>query len=169
MVEAAAVLCGLPFRFMRIGELGDAVGLTAKTIRYYESIGLVPEPARSEAGYRDYDGEAVERLEFVKQAQASGLTLAEIGSILEIKDAGGQSCEHTRSLLRRHLVALDAQIEAMRHQRAELAELADRAGGLDPATCTDANRCQVIAERTRVPACEPVRERACDEPRWTMP
>jgi MerR family copper efflux transcriptional regulator len=130
---------------MRIGELGEAVGLTAKTIRYYESIGLVPEPRRTPSGYRDYGADARERLEFVKQAQASGLTLAEIGSILEIKDAGGQSCEHTRMLLLRHLEGLDAQIEAMQQQRRELAELAERAGGLDPSTCTDAHRCQVIS------------------------
>ncbi|MFN3216836.1 MAG: heavy metal-responsive transcriptional regulator [Acidimicrobiales bacterium] len=129
---------------MRIGELADEVGLTTKTIRYYESIGLVPEPGRTQSGYRDYGVDVVERLRFVKQAQASGLTLAEIRSILEIKDAGGQSCAHTRELLLRHLDAIDAQIEAMRRQRHELAELADRAAGLDPETCTDAQRCQVI-------------------------
>ncbi len=130
---------------MRIGELGDAVGLTTKTIRYYESIGLLTEPSRTASGYRDYGDDAIGRLEFVKQAQASGLTLAEIGSVLDIKDAGGQSCEHTRALLLRHLQGLDAQIEAMERQRAELVALAARAGGLDPSTCTDANRCQVIA------------------------
>jgi DNA-binding transcriptional MerR regulator len=129
---------------MRIGELGDAVGLTTKTIRYYESVGLLAEPERTASGYRDYGADAVDRLEFVKQAQASGLTLAEIGSVLDIKDAGGQSCEHTRALLLRHLAGLDAQIEAMKRQRRELATLAERAGGLDPSTCTDANRCQVI-------------------------
>lgn len=132
---------------MKIGELGDSVGLTTKTIRYYESIGLVPEPDRTASGYRDYGDDAMERLEFVKQAQASGLTLAEIGSILEIKDAGGQSCEHTHQLLQRHLDALDIQIEAMRQQRHELATLANRAVGLDPSKCTDENRCQVISAR----------------------
>lgn len=137
---------------MRIGELGEAVGLTAKTIRYYESIGLLPEPARTSAGYRDYGGDAKERLEFVKEAQSSGLTLAEIGSILEIKDAGGQSCEHTQQLLLRHLEALDAQIAAMKRQRRELAELAGRAVGLDPANCTDEHRCQVIIASSLEPA-----------------
>jgi DNA-binding transcriptional MerR regulator len=130
---------------MRIGELADEIGLTTKTIRYYESIGLVPEPERTASGYRDYGDDVAERLRFVKQAQSSGLTLAEIRSILEIKDAGGQSCAHTRELLYGHLDALDAQIEAMQRQRQELAELANRAAGLDPATCTDAQRCQVIA------------------------
>jgi DNA-binding transcriptional MerR regulator len=130
---------------MRIGELADDVGLTTKTIRYYESIGLVPEPGRTASGYRDYGADVAERLRFVKQAQASGLTLAEIRSILEIKDDGGQSCAHTRDLLVCHLDAIDAQIAAMQRQRRELAELADRAVGLDPSNCTDAHRCQVIA------------------------
>ena len=132
---------------MRIGELGDAVGLTTKTIRYYESIGLLAAPERTASGYRDYGTDVVERLDFVKQAQASGLTLAEIASVLDIKDAGGQSCEHTRALLLRHLERLDEQIEAMERQRRELAALAKRAGSLDPSTCTDTNRCQVIVER----------------------
>jgi len=129
---------------MRIGELAEAVGLTTKTIRYYESIGLIPEPGRNSSGYRHYHADAIERLQFIQQAQASGMTLAEIGSILEIKDAGGQSCEHTQQLLGRHLDSLDAQIKAMNKQRSELRQLAQRAERLDPSTCTDANRCQVI-------------------------
>ena len=74
--------------------------VTTKAIRYYESIGLLDEPARTESGYRSYGPEAIERLQFVKQAQSSGLALTEIKSILEIKDQGGQSCEHTRELLK---------------------------------------------------------------------
>ena len=75
---------------MKIGELANTAGVTTKTIRYYESIGVLDEPARSESGYRSYGPAAIERLDFVKQAQSSGLALAEIRSILEIKDQGGQ-------------------------------------------------------------------------------
>ncbi len=95
---------------MKIGELAHTAGVTTKTIRYYESIGLLDEPARTQAGYRSYGPAAIERLGFVKQAQASGLALAEIKSILEIKDRGGQSCEHTRALLKGHLDDVDAKI-----------------------------------------------------------
>lgn len=130
---------------MRIGELADEVGLSTKTIRYYESIDLLPEPERTSAGYRDYDTGAVERLEFIRQAQGSGLTLAEIGSILEIKDAGGQTCQHTRALLRRHLDDLDRQMATLSEQRRELARLYDEADLLDPSNCTEAHRCQVIS------------------------
>jgi len=131
---------------MKIGELADTAGVTTKTIRYYESIGLLDEPARTDSGYRSYGPDAIERLDFVKQSQASGLALAEIRSILDIKDRGGQSCEHTRALLEHHLEELDTKISEMETARLELRAMYERAASLDPSTCTDANRCQVIAE-----------------------
>ncbi|MEZ5244604.1 MAG: heavy metal-responsive transcriptional regulator [Acidimicrobiales bacterium] len=129
---------------MKIGELADLASVSTKTIRYYESIGLLAEPDRTPSGYRDYDGAATERLRFIRDAQATGLTLAEIQSVLELKDAGRNSCAHTRSLLERHLAELDGQIARLVDARRELVELAERAGALDPSDCTDPNRCQVI-------------------------
>lgn len=130
---------------MKIGELADACGVTAKTVRYYESIGLFEEPGRTSSGYRDYRDDAVERLQFIRDAQATGLTLSEIASVLELKMAGKGSCAHTSALIEGHLTAIDAQIEQLTAARRELAALADRATSLDPAACTDPNRCQVIA------------------------
>lgn len=130
---------------MRIGELAEQAGVGTKTIRYYESIGLLDEPVRTASGYRDYDGAAGERLQFVRDAQATGLTLTEIKSVLELKDAGARSCAHTAALLERHLAELDDQIARLQTARSELVELAKRARGLDPAACTDPHRCQVIA------------------------
>ena len=129
---------------MRVGELADRVGVTAKTVRYYESIGLLAEPGRTPSGYRDYGPDAVERLRFVRDAQATGLTLTEIASVLELKNAGERSCAHTAELLERHLAELDEQIQRLTTTRSELERLASRADELDPATCTDPNRCQVI-------------------------
>ena len=130
---------------MRIGELGDRAGVSSKTVRYYESLGLLEEPERTPAGYRDYDDAAVERLRFIRDAQSSGLTLSEIASVLELKGSGERSCAHTTALLERHLSDLDIQIERLKQARTTLAQLADRARSLDPAGCTDPNRCQVIA------------------------
>lgn len=131
---------------MQIGELARTAGVTTKTIRYYESIGVLDEPQRTGSGYRTYGPGAIERLDFVRQAQASGLALSEIRSILEIKDEGGQACRHTTALLRRHLDELDARIVELRAARAELSAMYERAGSLDPADCTDVNRCQIITE-----------------------
>lgn len=129
---------------MRIGALADAVGVNAKTIRYYESVGLMPEPDRTASRYRDYGPEALERLQFIRDAKASGLTLAEIQSILELKDTGHGTCEHTRTLLARHLDDIDNHITRLRHARAHILELLALAESLDPADCTDPHRCQVI-------------------------
>lgn len=130
---------------MRIGELANRVGVTAKTVRYYESIGLLIEPDRTSSGYRSYDASAVERLGFIRDAQASGLTLAEIASVLELKGAGEISCTHTAELLERHVREIDEQVSRLQAARVQLADLASRAKSLDPAGCTDPNRCQVIA------------------------
>lgn len=130
---------------MRIGALADRSGLTTKTIRYYESIGLLDDPERTPAGYRDYRDDAVERLRFIRDAQASGLSLCEVQSILELKDAGARSCDHTIALLERHIADIDEHIARLRVARDELVGLAERARRLDPADCTDPNRCQVIS------------------------
>ncbi len=129
---------------MRIGELADAAEVNTKTVRYYESIGLMPEPPRTPSGYRDYTASALERLRFIRDSQATGLTLAEIQSILELKDSGARTCHHTQTLIDEHLGDIDAQIRRLRDTRRQLVDLADRAARLDPSDCTDPNRCQVI-------------------------
>ncbi|WP_062290817.1 heavy metal-responsive transcriptional regulator [Demequina phytophila] len=130
---------------MKIGELASLGGVTAKTVRYYESIGLLPEPQRRTNGYREYGDEALDRLRFVRDAQASGLTLAEAGDILDMKDRGESTCEHSRATVARHLKDIDAQIASLLAAKAELTALSRRAEALDPAECTDPHRCQVLA------------------------
>lgn len=129
---------------MRIGELAELAEVSTKTIRYYESLGLVDDPDRTASGYRDYDVAALERLRFIRDAQATGLTLAEIASVLELKGAGERSCTHTLALLERHLADVEAQIERLKQTRGVMRDLAARARTLDPAACSDPNRCQVI-------------------------
>ncbi len=129
---------------MRIGELADTIGVNTKTVRYYESIGLMPEPDRTGSGYRDYGPDALGRLQFIRDAQASGLTLTEIRSILELKDAGHGTCEHTRLLLARHLAEIDKQIVRLQQSRIRVVDLRTMADTLDPTDCTDPHRCQVI-------------------------
>ncbi len=129
---------------MRIGALAERSGLSTQTIRYYESIELLPEPDRTPAGYRNYSDDATQRLRFIRDAQASGLTLTEVQTLLSMKDAGSATCSHTLSFLDRHLAEIDVQIERLQAARAEMLELVERARHLDPANCTDPNRCQVI-------------------------
>lgn len=130
---------------MRIGDLAQRTGTTTKTIRYYEEIGLVPEPARDHNDYRDYSDDAIERLEFIRDAQATGLTLTEIASVLDLRSQGETTCDHVIDLLERHMSALDRHITNLEQTREKLASLTERARTLDPADCVDPNRCQTIA------------------------
>jgi DNA-binding transcriptional MerR regulator len=130
---------------MRIGELAQRTGATTKAICYYETLGLLPQPDRTPSDYRDYGADAIERVRFIKDAQAGGLTLTEIRSLVELKTAGQATCEHTIELLRRHLADIDTQITQLDAARSSLAALAERAATLDHADCTDPHRCHVIA------------------------
>ena len=130
---------------MKIGELGHRGGVSTKTIRYYEGIGLLPAPRRSPNGYRDYDEAAVARLQFIRDAQATGLTLTEVSSILELRQAGETTCHHVVELLEDHLGSLERHISQLERTRAALTSLTARARSLDPANCTDPIRCQTIA------------------------
>jgi copper ion binding protein len=130
---------------MRIGELATATGMSTKAIRYYEGIGLLPDPTREANGYRVYDPGSVDRIRFIKDAQTSGLSLAEVGMILDMKDQGESTCGHVIWLLDEHLASVDRQIEELTRTRARLEEMTARARSLDPADCRDPNRCQAIS------------------------
>ena len=134
---------------MKIGELAASAGLNAKTIRYYEDLELLPEPTRLPNGYRDYDTSAIDRLSFIKDAQASGLSLVEIAMILDLRDQGESTCDHVIALLGMHLEDLDRQIDDMHRARAKLEALTKKARSLDSAACEDPNRCQTIARQTK--------------------
>lgn len=135
---------------MRIGEVAQETGVPTKTIRYYEDIGVLPEPDRADNGYREYGSETVARLRFVRDAQATGLSLTEISSILDLRGQGETTCHHVIDLLERHLSDLDRHIETLHKTRDHLAQLTARAQDLDPAACTDPNRCQTISEDTEI-------------------
>jgi len=133
---------------MLIGELGRKAGVPAKTIRYYEEIGLLPEPNRNANAYREYENHSVDRLRFIRDAQATGLTLTEIASILDMRDQGEQTCHHVIGLLEEHLAAIDRQIRQLAKTRKVLGAMTEHARSLDPGDCADPNRCQTIATPT---------------------
>jgi MerR family copper efflux transcriptional regulator len=129
---------------MRIGELSKRTSVPTKTIRYYEEIGVLPPAERSDNDYRVYGTDAVERLEFIKDAQATGLTLDEIATVLRLRGRGESTCEHVTHLLGHHLAQVDSRIEALRATRTRLVAMIDRAQSLDPSECLDPHRCQII-------------------------
>ena len=74
---------------MRIGELAEQAGMTTKTLRFYEQAQVLPQPARTASGYRDYDETSLARLRFVRAAQGAGLSLAEILGVHAALDGAG--------------------------------------------------------------------------------
>ena len=84
---------------MRIGELAERAGTTAKTLRFYEEQGLLPPAERTPSGYRDYAPETAARIDFVHRGQAAGLTLAQIRQILDIRDDGAAPVSYTHLTL----------------------------------------------------------------------
>lgn len=95
---------------MFIQELAKRSGVPAKTIRYYESIGLLPEPERAENNYRQYAPEAVERLRFIVSARSLGFSLAEISQFLAARDAGTLPCKRVLDSFDQRILDIDRRI-----------------------------------------------------------
>ncbi len=107
-------------RGMQIGRLAEEAGINPKTIRYYEEIGLLPRPRRTDAGYRLYGNEMVELLRFIRKAQDLGLSLSEIRELAEIRSGGDLPCVHLRDLLEQKVADLGERIREMKKLRDEM-------------------------------------------------
>jgi DNA-binding transcriptional MerR regulator len=129
---------------MKIGELAARSGITAKAIRFYEQAGVLPEPGRTPGGYRDYGEDFVERLEFVRRAQAAGLTLKQAGQILAVRDGGQAPCEHVQDLLARRLAEVRAHIAELVTLEQHLQALLDNAHSATPAAHDAAGVCWIL-------------------------
>ena len=129
---------------LRIGELAERSGVADRTIRYYEGVGVLDRPPRTAGGYRDYDTATLERLRFVRAAQAVGLTLGEIREIVELRERGRTPCAHVTELLQRRAAEIEDRIAELGKMRAELRRLARRARTLDPRDCDPNRVCHVI-------------------------
>ncbi|MDZ7883656.1 MAG: heavy metal-responsive transcriptional regulator [Mycobacterium sp.] len=133
---------------MRIGEVAAAAGLPTQTIRFYERKGLLPQPRRGTNGYRVYDAPTLTRLRFIRSGQGAGLTLVEIATILELRGEGAKPCTHVLGLLSTKLHDVKARQRELSALETELEGLIGRSRRLDPADCTDAEICHIIAPHT---------------------
>lgn len=103
-----------------IGEIAKRVGVTTKTIRYYESMGLLGEARRTDSGYRVYSDQDLDRVRFIQGAKALGLSLSEIKDIVGIWAGGVRPCGHVSQLIDDKLADLDRRIDALIRFRDEL-------------------------------------------------
>lgn len=119
---------------MNIGEAAERSGLNSKTIRYYESLGLV-EPDRAENGYRDYSGRDVAQLQFLQHCRSVGFNLDECRELLALyRDPNRRSAE-VKALVLSHVAQVEAQLEQLETMRSTLLSMAEQCPGDDHADC----------------------------------
>lgn len=138
---------------MNIGQAADRSGVSAKMIRYYESVGLVPKPNRRESGYRDYDGSDVHRLAFVRRARDLGFSVDRIRELLNLWSDRTKDNAEVRALARSHIAEMEAQAVKIVEMIATLRRLVE--------SCKKPNRsdCPIMADLSsgrRRPAVAPV-------------
>ena len=114
---------------MRIREAGEAVGMSADTLRYYEKIGLVPRPARAPGGQRTYAERDLARLRFVTRAQAIGFSLQEIKQLLRFREDPVKCSKGVRALAREKCGQLRARQQALDQMERELTLLVNLCSG----------------------------------------
>ena len=114
---------------MNIGQAAKASGVSAKMIRYYESVGLIPAPARTEAGYRTYGAEEVQTLNFIRHARLLGFSLAELAKLLALWNDRERASAEVKSVALAHIADLDRKIAHMAALRDTLRQLTDCCAG----------------------------------------
>jgi MerR family mercuric resistance operon transcriptional regulator len=108
---------------MKTGELAARAAVNVQTVRFYERRGILPKPARSRGGYRDYPADAVRLISFVKRAQDLGFTLVEIEDLLRLRDSRRVSCAAVKAAGESKMAAVDAKIADLKAMKRALAVL----------------------------------------------
>lgn len=116
-------------------ELARRTGCNLETIRYYEKIGMMPDPPRTASGYRVYDAGHVSRLRFILRARELGFAIEEIRGLLQLVDGGTQTCAEVKARTESHLADVRAKIADLRRIERVLATTAASCSGDDVPEC----------------------------------
>lgn len=108
---------------MKIGELARSTGTQVETIRYYERVGLLPAPARTDGNYRVYEATHVERLSFIRHCRSLDMTLDEIRVLLRFRDAPAGNCDEINALLDEHIAHVAERLDELRALERQLKAL----------------------------------------------
>jgi DNA-binding transcriptional MerR regulator len=128
---------------MKIGEVADRAGVSVDTVRFYERVGVLPTPARTESGYRDYEPGTIERIRLTRELQAIGFTLNDAVGALTAHDAGGATCESERWRLDAVLARVDAKLAELTALRGRIVQAQE---------ACDGGRCMFTSRQRSQPA-----------------
>jgi MerR family mercuric resistance operon transcriptional regulator len=118
----------IPTNRLQRAELAKRTGAHLETVRYYEKVGLLPEPPRTAAGYRSYDDSHERRLRFVMRARELGFTLEKVRALLRLVDERDRPCAEARDLAATQLADVRAKIADLRRMERVLKEVVARCG-----------------------------------------
>ncbi len=104
----------------KIGELAERSGCLVETVRYYERIGLLPEPVRAANNYRSYNDEHADRLLFIRHCRALDMSIDEIRELIGIRGLPDSNCTGVNELVDRHIAHITERISALRALEAQL-------------------------------------------------
>ena len=113
---------------LKIGELAARTDCPVETIRYYEREALLPEPTRSQGNYRLYGDTHVERLQFIRHCRSLDMTLDEVRTLLQLKDAPQDSCHEVNALLDKHIGHVAQRISELKNLQVQLKSLRAQCG-----------------------------------------
>ncbi|MGJ4885577.1 MULTISPECIES: helix-turn-helix domain-containing protein [unclassified Bradyrhizobium] len=111
---------------LTIGDLAKRTGTKVETIRYYERIGLLPLPARTEGNYRAYDNDQLGRLSFIRRARDLGFSIDQVRDLLDLADQRDRSCDAVDVIAGQHLAEIERKIADLVALRDELADVIGR-------------------------------------------
>lgn len=120
---------------MNIGQAADQSGIPAKTIRYYESIGLIRPAGRTDGNYRDFDDSAVRMLQFVKRARDFGFSIDDCRELLSLYQDRRRSSADVRTIAERRVAEIDRKVRELLALRGALGQLVERCHGDDRPDC----------------------------------
>lgn len=133
---------------MRIGKLAARTGCLVETIRYYESVGVLPQPQRGPNNYRYYGDAHVRRLSFVRRCRQLGFSLEEVRAFLNMIDGNHYRCAEVQEIGTAHLTEVRARLKDLREMERSLAELLSRCSG---GTTPDCAMLEVLFDDQSVP------------------
>lgn len=120
---------------MNIGNAAARSGVPAKTIRYYEEIGLIPPAGRTQSGYRDYSGTDVETLKFIQRARSLGFSVKDVGDLLALWRDRTRASADVKAIARGHVAEVERKIAELQSIRRTLLDLVERCHGDDHPDC----------------------------------